>query len=49
MIFGFLTAILGKINWFLGAAPAAISYILLSYLVWVIETLAKIPYVYMKF
>lgn len=49
MIFGFLTAILGKINYFLGYIPSLISYGILSYLVWIIETLAKIPYVFLQF
>ena len=49
MVFGFLTAILGKINYFLGLLPAYISYGLLSYIVWVIETLAKIPFVFVQF
>ena len=40
MVFGFLTAILGKINFFLGYIPSLISYGILSYLVWIIETLA---------
>ncbi len=49
MVFGFLTAILGKINYFLGIIPAYICYGILSYLIWVIETLAKIPYVFLQF
>ncbi len=49
MVFGFLTAILGKISYFLGYIPSLISYGILSYLVWVIETLAKIPYIFLQF
>ncbi len=49
MIFGFLTAFLGKINYFLGYIPSLISYGILSYLVWIIETLAKIPFGYFNF
>ena len=49
MVFGFLTAVLGKISYFLGLVPAYISYGILRYLVWVIETLAKIPYVFLQF
>ena len=49
MVFGFLTAILGKINFFLGYIPSLISYGILSYLVWIIETLAKIPYIFLQF
>lgn len=49
MVFGFLTAILGKISYFLGYIPSLISYGILSYLVWVIETLAKLPFVFVQF
>lgn len=49
MIFGFLTAILGKINYFFGYIPSLISYGILSYLVWIIETLVKIPYALVQF
>lgn len=49
MVFGFLTAILGKINFFLGLIPAYICYGLLSYIVWVIRTLSKIPYIFLQF
>lgn len=49
MIFGFLTAILGKINFYLGVIPAYICYGLLSYMIFIIETLSKFPFVYFKF
>ena len=49
MVFGFFTAILGKINYFLGYLPSLLSYGILSYIVWVIETLAKIPYIFLQF
>jgi len=49
MIFGFLTAILGKFNYLLGIIPASICYGLLSYLVWVIETLSKLPLAFYQF
>jgi competence protein ComEC len=49
MVFGFLTAILGKISYFLGYIPSLLCYGILSYLVWVIEILAKIPFGYLKF
>lgn len=49
MFFGFLTAVLGKINFFLGVIPAAICYILVSYLVFVIDTLSKIPFAFVQF
>lgn len=48
MVLGFLTAILGKINFFLGLIPSYICYGLLSYMVWVIETLSKIPFAFLK-
>jgi competence protein ComEC len=49
MVFGFLTAILGGINYFLGLVPAYICYGLLNYLVYVINTLAKIPFGFFSF
>lgn len=49
MIFGFLTAVLGKINFILGIIPALVCYGILSYLVFVIETLAKIPFGFIQF
>lgn len=49
MIFGFLAAILGKINFFLGLIPAYICYGLLSYVVFIIETFSKVPFVFFKF
>lgn len=49
MFFGFLTAILGKIHFVLGAVPAVICYILLHYLVSVIDLLAKVPYAFVQF
>lgn len=49
MIFGFATALLGKISHPLGIIPAYISYGILSYVVFVIETLAKFPFVFFKF
>jgi competence protein ComEC len=49
MIFGFLTAILGKINYFLGVIPSYICYGLLTYVVWVIKVLAKIPFAFIQF
>ena len=48
-ILGFLTAVLGKINYFLGLIPSYICYGLLTYMVWVIETLSKIPWVFIQF
>lgn len=49
MFFGFLTAILGKIHFVLGAVPAVICYILLHYLVTVVDVMAKIPYAFVQF
>lgn len=45
-IFGLLTAILGKINYFLGLIPAYACYGLLSYMVLVVEILSKLPFVF---
>lgn len=49
MFFGFLAAVLGKIHFFLGLIPAVISYVLVSYLVFVIDTLSKIPFAFVQF
>lgn len=49
MIFGFLTAFLGKINFYLGFLPAWICYLFLSYIIFIVETLAKIPGIFIKF
>jgi len=49
MVFGLAAAILGKINFYLGFLPAWICYLLLSYAVFIIETLSKIPGVFVKF
>lgn len=49
MILGFATAILGKVNFWLGFIPAQICYGLLSYMIFVVEMLSKLPFVYFKF
>lgn len=49
MVFGFLTAILGKINHILGFPFAYISYGLLSYMVFIIRTLSRLPFIYFQF
>ncbi|MFA6016934.1 MAG: ComEC/Rec2 family competence protein [Patescibacteria group bacterium] len=49
MVFGFLTAILGKISYFLGYIPSLICYGILSYLIWIIEVLAKLPFAFIQF
>ncbi len=49
MIFGFLTAILGKISFWLGLPSALISFGLLQYMVFIIKTLAHIPFAFQQF
>jgi len=49
MILGFLTAILGKINYYLGIIPAGLSYGVLTFIVFVIEVLSKLPFVFLQF
>mgnify|MGYP000131031777 CR=1 FL=1 len=49
MILGFLTAILGKINFYLGLPFAWVCYLILSYIIFVVETLSKIPGIFIKF
>lgn len=49
MVLGFLTSVLGKIHYLLGLLPAYLCYGLLSYMIAVIEILAKIPFAYVKF
>ncbi len=49
MIFGFLAAILGKINYFLGLVPAYLCYGLLTYVVMVVDWLSKLPFVFIQF
>lgn len=49
MIFGFLTAFLGKINYFLGLIPSYICYGLLTYIIWVVEILSKLPLAFFQF
>lgn len=49
MLLGFLTAFIGTIYWSLGIPFAFLSYGLLSYIVFIIEACAKIPYGYLKF
>ena len=48
MVFGFLTAVLGKIYILLGVFPAYVCYGLLTYMVFVIDWLSKIPFVYFR-
>lgn len=49
MIVGFLTAALGKIHWYLGLFPSYIAYGITSYMVFIIELLAKIPFGFIQF
>lgn len=49
MIFGFLTAVLGKMNFYLGLLPAYICYGLLSYIVFIVEKLSSLPFVFYQF
>ncbi len=49
MIFGFLAAVLGKIHFFLGLIPAYICYGILSYIIFVIDWLAKLPFASISF
>ena len=49
MIFGFATSVLGKICWFLGLPTAYICYGLLTYMIFVIDILSKIPGVFLQF
>lgn len=48
-LLGFITAILGKINYSLGLIPSYICYGLLSYMIFVIETLSKLTFVFFNF
>jgi competence protein ComEC len=49
MIFGFLTAFLGAIHPVLGLVFSFICYGLLSYIVWIIKTLASLPLIFFQF
>jgi len=49
MIFGFLTAFLGKINYSLGLIPSYICLGLLDYVIFVIKSLSKLPFVFLQF
>jgi competence protein ComEC len=49
MIFGILTAALGKIHYTLGIIPGYICYFLLSYLIFIIHTLSRLPFTFIEF
>jgi competence protein ComEC len=48
MVFGFITAILGRFSLELGEIPAYVCYCILTYLVTVIRVLSILPFAYMK-
>jgi competence protein ComEC len=49
MVFGFLTAILGKIHYLLGYFPSLVCYGILKYVVWIVDMLSRIPLGYFSF
>lgn len=49
MVFGILTAVLGKIHVSLGLIPAYISYGLLQYVIVSIDMMARLPYIFFRF
>jgi len=49
MIFGFITAFLGKIHYVLGIIPSYICYVLLSYLILVIHWMSQLPFIFYQF
>lgn len=49
MVFGLITAVLGKINFYLGFIPAWICYLFLTYIIFIINTLSKIPGIFIRF
>jgi competence protein ComEC len=49
MLLGLLTVILGQLNYSLGWLPAQLCYGLLSYIVFVVETLSHLPFALIKF
>ncbi len=49
MIIGFLTAILGKVNYYLGLPFAWLAYLATSYIVWIVNLLSKIPGIFISF
>lgn len=49
MIFGFIASFFGKIHWALGAPSAYICYGLLSYLVFVVDMLSRLPFAFADF
>ncbi len=49
MIFGFLTSVLGKMNYALGLPFSYLCYGLLAFMITVINSLSKIPFIYFQF
>lgn len=49
MIFGFLTVVFGKVHHLLGLPFSLICYAILEYLIFVINFLSQIPYVFIQF
>ncbi|OGK20489.1 hypothetical protein A3C23_00410 [Candidatus Roizmanbacteria bacterium RIFCSPHIGHO2_02_FULL_37_13b] len=49
MVFGFLTAFLGKINFYLGLPFSYICYGILTYIIWIIEKLSEMPFIFIQF
>lgn len=49
MIFGFMTAILGKLNYFLGLPSSYICYGMLTYMIWIIHQLSSLPFIFIDF
>ncbi len=49
MIFFFFSALLGKIHFVLGLLPSFVCYLLLSYIIFIIDFLAKLPFIFVQF
>jgi len=49
MIFGILTSLLGTINFYLGLPIAYLCYGLLSYFIFIVDVLSKIPFAFFQF
>ncbi len=49
MIFGFLASFLGKIHFVLGLFPGLVCYAVLTLMIFIIETLSKLPFIFIQF
>ncbi len=49
MVFGFLTALLGKVHFLFGIIPALVCFGILQYLIWIIRILSTIPGAFVQF